>query len=252
MLGFRTKGSHAGFLLLGFACAPALAAQGRPEGEWRLDMAKAGVDSGSAQADSQVPIRPAWGEPSTGTAGGEPRQPTPGYGGRRPEFSDKARARMRETMVLSKRVPKRIRIDAQASTFTVVDDSGSLKTLHIDGKKLEEPVEGGGTVETTVRWDHDAIVVERKVDGGGKVKTRYELGLGWHSAHRLRGSGRDDAGSLVHPALPEGAGRLDWQHWSEFGSLNRSSGAAQLVRGGAVSASSALNFTAFSGWPIES
>jgi hypothetical protein len=39
-------------------------------------------------------------------------------------------------------------------------------------------VEGGGTVETTVRWDHDAIVVERKVDGGGKVKTRYELGLG--------------------------------------------------------------------------
>ncbi len=141
-------------------------------------MAKAGLDSGSAQADSQLPIRPSWGEPSTGTAGGEPRQPTPGYGGRHPEFSDKARARMRETMVLSKRVPKRIRIDAQASTFTVVDDSGSVKTLHLDGKKLEEPVEGGGTVETTARWDHDAIVVERKVDGGGKVKTRYELGLG--------------------------------------------------------------------------
>jgi hypothetical protein len=85
---------------------------------------------------------------------------------------------MRETMILSKRVPKRIRIDAQASTFTVVDDSGGVKTLRIDGKKLEEPLESGGTVETTARWDHDAIVIERKVDGGGKVKTRYELGLG--------------------------------------------------------------------------
>jgi hypothetical protein len=178
MLGFRTKGSHAGFLLFALACAPTVAAQARPDGEWRLDMAKAGLDSGSARADSQLPIRPSWGEPSTGTAGGEPRQPSPGYGGRHPEFSEKARARMRETMVLSKRVPKRIRIDAQASTFTVVDDSGSVKTLHLDGKKLEEPVEGGGTVETTARWDHDAIVVERKVDGGGKVKTRYELGLG--------------------------------------------------------------------------
>ena len=121
MLGFRTNGSQPGFLLLALICAPALSAQARPDGEWRLDMAKAGLDSGTAQADSQVPIRPSWGEPSTGTAGGEPRQPTPGYGGRRPEFSDKARARMRETMVLSKRVPTRIRIDAQASTFTVVE-----------------------------------------------------------------------------------------------------------------------------------
>jgi hypothetical protein len=84
---------------------------------------------------------------------------------------------MRETMVLSKRVPRRIRIDAQASTFTVVDDSGTVKTFRIDGKKLEEPLESGGTMETTARWDHDAIVVERKVGGGGKVKTTYELGL---------------------------------------------------------------------------
>jgi hypothetical protein len=85
---------------------------------------------------------------------------------------------MRETMVLSRRVPRRIRIDPQASTFTVVDDSGGVKTFQIDGKKLEEPLDGGGTVETTVKWDHDAIVIERKVGGGGKVKTRYELGLG--------------------------------------------------------------------------
>jgi len=85
---------------------------------------------------------------------------------------------MRETMVLSRRVPRRIRIDAQASTFTVVDDSGGVKTFQIDGKKLEEPLESGGTVETTAKWDHDAIVIERKVGGGGKVKTRYELGLG--------------------------------------------------------------------------
>ncbi len=140
-------------------------------------MAKAGLDSGSAPADSQAPIRPSWGEPSSGTAGGEPRQPTPGYGGRRPEWSEKTKARMRETMVLSKRVPRRIRIDAQASTFTVVDDSGGVKTFRIDGKKLEEPLESGGTVETTAKWDHDAIVIERKVGGGGKVKTTYELGL---------------------------------------------------------------------------
>ncbi|HEY7027933.1 MAG TPA: hypothetical protein VH438_10025 [Gemmatimonadales bacterium] len=180
MLGFRTKASQAGFLLLlALACASALAAQGRPEGEWRLDMAKAGLDSGTAKADSQVPIRPSWGGTPPVTAGGEPRQPTPGgYGGQRPEWSEKARSRMRETMVLSRRVPRRIRIDAQASTFTVVDDSGGVKTFQIDGKKLEEPLDGGGTVETTVKWDHDAIVIERKVGGGGKVKTRYELGLG--------------------------------------------------------------------------
>ena len=34
-----------------------------------------------------------------------------------------------------------------------------------------------GAVETSVRWKGDALVVERRVDGGGKVRESYGVGL---------------------------------------------------------------------------
>jgi len=36
----------------------------------------------------------------------------------------------------------------------------------------------GGDVDTKARWDDEALVIERRVDGGGRVTERYTLGLG--------------------------------------------------------------------------
>ena len=83
---------------------------------------------------------------------------------------------MRQTLELLRHPPQVIRISADS--LTVVDDSGTVTTWQINGKDLKELLEGGGELKTSVRWKGDAIRVERKVNGGGKLVETYELGLG--------------------------------------------------------------------------
>lgn len=93
-------------------------------------------------------------------------------------MSAKDVARIRQTLELSRQVPPRVRIDRGNGTFTAIDSAGVEQTLSI-GKTLETPPPGdsGGAVKTTARWKGDALVVERKVDGGGRVKESYGVGL---------------------------------------------------------------------------
>jgi hypothetical protein len=102
-----------------------------------------------------------------------------GYGGRRGgrRLDEKGIARMRQTLALLHRVPRRIRIDGD-STFSFENGSGTETTWRIGGKTMTEQVPEGGDLETKLRWKDEALVVERKVAGGGRVRESYELGLG--------------------------------------------------------------------------
>lgn len=171
---------------------PALleAQQPRPEGTWRLMPSR--VDS-VQERPSPGPTRepqeivpagrvPGGGPPgATGPAGPGNEMPGGGAaGGPRYRRSPSAREieRMRQTIVLGHRAPARVRIDPKSKTFTTVDSSGVEESWRIGGTVEVAPEDSVlGTVETSVRWKGDALVVERRVDGGGKVRESYGVGL---------------------------------------------------------------------------
>ena len=157
------------------------AQQARPQGEWRLN--KSNSDSvpgrfGGAGGAEGTRAGPRDGPPGVVSPGMGPRGGGYGGGSRGTGLGEKDLARRRQTMDLLRDPPRRIRFGAGESTFTITDATGAETTWRIDGKKVRQPVEGGGDVETKVRWKAEALVFERTVDGGGRVTETYELGLG--------------------------------------------------------------------------
>jgi hypothetical protein len=174
----------------------ALAQHPRPTGAWRLDVANAdSVMARLFQSEHRPGMRgglpprdggrtgggmgpPGGMEP--GTPGEEPggmsgRRP-PGRYGRAP--SDKDLIRMRLTLDLVRDAPRRIVFGPGDTTVTLVDTSGTETVLRINGPKVKQEADSGVTVETRARWKSDALIIEHKVKGGGKVTERYLLGLG--------------------------------------------------------------------------
>ena len=84
---------------------------------------------------------------------------------------------MHQTLELLRNVPERLRISADGKTVTVIDRSGGEMTLYTDGSKFREAVQDQGYVETRAYWGAEGLVIERKVDGGGKITENYGLGL---------------------------------------------------------------------------
>jgi hypothetical protein len=93
-------------------------------------------------------------------------------------LSEQDLARIRQTVALARRAPARIRFEEDGSRVTLTDSQGFETTLQIGGRKSRETVLDGGDVDTKARWDDETLVIERRVDGGGRVTERYTLGLG--------------------------------------------------------------------------
>ena len=93
-----------------------------------------------------------------------------GGGGSRPD--PEAMAKTREAIRLATLRAERLTIVRNASGFVVTDGEGVSQTLTPDGKTTKADV-GALTVQTKVKWDDSALVVERKFEGGVKVTDRF-------------------------------------------------------------------------------
>ncbi len=174
-------------LLLLLALPAILSAQQpRPHGAWRLDAAHADStvgtfkpgDSGMGPPPGERPGDPGFGPPGVGGTGsgiGSGRR----YGGGRygRDLNEKDKQRIRQTLELGRHGAERVVIDAEAKQFTTFEADGSEQIYPIGGKAVSQTSEGASEVKTKVRWKGDALIVERKVDGGGKVTESYGLGL---------------------------------------------------------------------------
>ncbi len=85
------------------------------------------------------------------------------------------REQMQQTMQMLMEASLRLNIVQDDSTVTIVGAEGTRLVLYPDGRKIEYPIEGVGTVETKAGWKGDKLVVERKMEGGRKVTRTYEL-----------------------------------------------------------------------------
>ena len=178
---FRTA-----FLLATLATLPpALAAQQpRPEGRWELLVSE----------DTLPPVRPL-GPPTAGPVAGMPgggaRGPGGPPGGEMPagrtpggryqrDYSEKDLLRMRQTLRLGHRAPARVEILRREKLLVLTDTAGGEQRLPI-GRTTETTAADSagsvGQVETSVKWKGDALVVEHRVDGGGRVRETYGVGL---------------------------------------------------------------------------
>ena len=95
-----------------------------------------------------------------------------GGGGSRPD--PEAMAKTREAVRLAMLRAERLTIVRNATGFVVTDGEGVSHTLTPDGKTTKADV-GALTVQTKVKWDASALVVERKFEGGVKVTDRYSV-----------------------------------------------------------------------------
>jgi hypothetical protein len=209
-------------LLAAFLTPAALTAQAqRPRGEWRLDAAHS--DTLPARYARSLPRDSIFsGErPAREGGRGEPGESHYGGGRRYRGAGSDDLARMRQTVDLVRTAPERLRISPDARTLTLIDSAGAEVVWPIDGKKVSETLAGGATVERRVRWKGDALVIERKVSGGGKVIETFRLGLGgtrllvfvevdglfqplefrrlYESADRLSVGSPGDSTRLIHP-----------------------------------------------------
>jgi hypothetical protein len=87
-------------------------------------------------------------------------------------------ARMHQTLLLARRAPARVEFEESGAHVKLTDSQGFETTIPINRQGVTETVFDGGDVETKARWDEETLVIERRVDGGGKVTERYTLGLG--------------------------------------------------------------------------
>jgi hypothetical protein len=176
------------------------AQQPRPNGTFRLDpshsdsittrFGRSGTSPAPAEhppvegPGSEGPGGPGYGPPGTVGPGGEPGAGGDIGGGRRygggrygRSMNAKDLVRIRQTLELMRIVPAQVRISIHDGTFTTIDSAGVEQTLRIGKTAVTPPVDSAGAVKTTAKWKGDALVVERRVDGGGRVKESYGLGL---------------------------------------------------------------------------
>jgi hypothetical protein len=167
--------------------------EARPTGVWVLD---------TLRSDSlHLPGRERWDTTGRGVSRGRPEGPggegpgvgPPGAGGLGPGMeggrryggsrygrgmNEKDAARLHQTLNLAREAPVSIAFDSGGRLVKFTDARGFETTLRTDGKRTRDTVFDGGDVYTRAAWDHEALVVEHRVDGGGKVSERYTLGLG--------------------------------------------------------------------------
>jgi hypothetical protein len=94
------------------------------------------------------------------------------------DLSEKDLLRMRQTIRLGYRAPVTVRISAAERILVTIDSSGLEQRWPIGRRSATVPADSSsGAVETSVRWKGDALVVEHRVDGGGKVRESYGVGL---------------------------------------------------------------------------
>jgi hypothetical protein len=171
----------------------ALAAQqARPQGEWQLNEIRS--DSVPARFGQHGPSesrrggRPGEGPGGEGPGGmgpgaggpgmdGPGRRGGPGHGRRERQLDEKGLARIHQTLELLRDPPRRLRISPDGGTINLLDRSGNEMTLYTDGSKFNEAVENGGDVENKAYWKAESLIIERKVEGGGKITETYGLGL---------------------------------------------------------------------------
>jgi hypothetical protein len=189
MYGRRTLG----VLTLGLVAALAV-----PVTVWtQVDMKAPPTDfTGAWKINNELTQRPERSEEGTGQrrGGGGGRQPVGGMGGmgggrRGPGMggggfgggggggarqNPEDMAKMRESMRLASLIPEKLTIVKAYNGFTLTDGDGISTTLTADGKSVKSEV-GALKVETKVKWDGAALVVERKFDGGVKVTDRYSI-----------------------------------------------------------------------------
>jgi hypothetical protein len=86
--------------------------------------------------------------------------------------------RMRETMSMVREAVRRIDLQQGDSTVTIIYDLGRASLLYTDGRKLEQELRGGAKMEIRAGWKGEYFIVERKIDGGGKIKEEYMIPTG--------------------------------------------------------------------------
>lgn len=139
---------------------PAEAQDAGLNGKWVLNL----DESEDARAKFQEAMRNAQ---ASGGRGGRGAPPAGGRGGNQQQ--------VQETMRMLMDAAMRLNIVVGDSTVTIVAAEGSRMILYPDGRKVEVPVEGAGMVETKVQWKGDKLVIERKMDGGMKITSKYEI-----------------------------------------------------------------------------
>jgi len=104
----------------------------------------------------------------------------PGYAGDRARrgMTEKELERTRQTLALARKAPATIEIDAKGKSVKLTDRRGFETTLPIDGRRSCESAYDGSDICTRASWSNKTLVIERRVDGGGRVTERYTLGLG--------------------------------------------------------------------------
>ena len=84
-------------------------------------------------------------------------------------------ARLRETMDMVREAVRRIDVQQRDSTVTIIYDQGSANLLYTDGRKLEQELRGGAKMEIRAGWKGKYFIVEREIDGGGKITEEYMI-----------------------------------------------------------------------------
>ena len=139
---------------------PADAQNADLNGKWKLNLEQ----SEDGRAKFQEAMREA-----RASGGGGGRMPPPGGGG------SNRQQQMQETMRMLVDAAMRLNIVVEDSTVTIVAAEGSRIILYPDGRKVETSVEGAGGIETKAQWKGDKMVVERKMEGGMKITSEYEI-----------------------------------------------------------------------------
>ena len=82
-------------------------------------------------------------------------------------LTETQRDRMDQTLEIALDVALTITLTPTTATFAT--ETGDTIVLNTDGRKAKQTSEGSGDVESRSYWQGNELLVERKVDGGGKV-----------------------------------------------------------------------------------
>jgi hypothetical protein len=163
------------FLILVTGTPAVAVAQARADlaGVWKLN---ADLSTSGAQAASE---RAGIGErraPLGGGIGGVGRGPavSGGYSGSGGRADPEDLAKAREGLRLASLTPDRLTIVLKGETFVVTDGNAVSQTWTPNGKTTTSEI-GALTVETKIKWDGPALVIERKFEGGVKATDRYTV-----------------------------------------------------------------------------
>lgn len=175
-------------LLLPLLAAPLAAQQPRPDGHWELVVPP--PESLPPMPALLIPALGAQGASTGGPPGGMGgegerggREPGRGWGAGRArgrDVSERDLLRQRQTLRLAFAAPVRVTIDRHGKALVLVDSSGVEQRWPI-GATIETTAADSdgatGRVRTHVHWADDQLVVEHRVDGGGRVRESYGTGL---------------------------------------------------------------------------